>query len=74
MTAYRVNKICIHVADKDGENSQLLDRHLQCYPRVEWRCFITKDGELTFISKCQTHCISVISNEIEWCCSVLEIR
>ena len=21
MTAYRVNKICIHVAEKDGENS-----------------------------------------------------
>lgn len=66
MTAYRVNKICIRVAEKDGENSQLLDRHLQCYPHVEWRCFITKDErELTFIFKCQTLCISVISNEVE---------
>ena len=43
MTAYTVNKICIHVAEKGAENSQLLDRHLQCYPHVEWRCFITKD-------------------------------
>lgn len=56
MAAYKVNKICIHTAKKDGENMLAVGwaSAVSCTSLMEKKVLlVTKDGrELTFIFKC----------------------